>query len=118
MTTCEACGSTYSPPDTGSTMPVDTADWLFVSDTPGKTDTAKFFHRPTSCRDVLAGKLQEATGCIKMLLRCATPNAKDHPVMWDTWGDAAVWLGDDRNRYRIPHVDLHGGLRASGRVAR
>jgi hypothetical protein len=60
----------------------------------------------------LAAKLEEARGCVRMLLTCAVPNAKEHPMMWDAHGDAAVWLGEDRNRYRIPHVALRGNARA------
>ncbi len=63
-------------------------------------------------------ELQEARGCVRMLLTCASPNAKDHPMMWDAWGDAAVWLGEDRNRHRIPHVDLQGNARACGRATK
>jgi hypothetical protein len=52
----------------------------------------------------LAALLEEARGCVKMLLACAVPNAKDHPMMWDAHGDASEWLGEDRNRHRIPHA--------------
>jgi hypothetical protein len=66
----------------------------------------------------LRRRLGEASGCIKMLVRCAVPNAKEHPTMWDAWGDASEWLGEDRNRHRIPHVEMQGNERASGRALR
>jgi hypothetical protein len=57
-------------------------------------------------------RVSEARGCIKTLVRCAVPNAVDHPTMWNAWGDASQWLGEDRNAHRIPHVHLQGPARA------
>ncbi len=59
-----------------------------------------------------AATLEALRGCVKMLLKSAVPNAKDHPMMWDAWGDAAVLLGLPRDARRIPHADLKDGARA------
>ncbi len=59
MATCSACGSTYSPPDTGDEMPASTAEWQFVCWVRGKLADASFCHRPAACRDVLMGRIAE-----------------------------------------------------------
>ena len=53
MTTCEYCGSTYAPLDTGMRMLANTADWEFVCYTPEKPDSSVFCHRPEACRNTL-----------------------------------------------------------------
>src|SRR5271156_1014303 len=52
-------------------------------------------------REVESIRFQEARGCIKLMLRSALPRAKEHPTMWDAWGDASAWLGEDRNAHRV-----------------
>jgi len=74
---------------------------------------SRWTHDTDACISALIARLGEARGCIKLLLRCAVPNAKDHPTMWDAWGDASQWLGEDRNAHRTPHVDLQGNARAT-----
>jgi hypothetical protein len=70
---------------------------------------ASIMMRRSSVPDERIAKLE---ACVRALLASASPRAADHPTMWDAWGDAAELLGEDRNRYRVPHAWLEGAARA------
>lgn len=109
MTTCNICGATYTPPDTGDKMPLDAPGWDFVCWTPGKLETAVFTHRPWACRDVLKKRVVTLEA---MLQESWEDTADDwtipikaaHPTRsgsHDTWAVAMKMVGHRHSKYEL-----------------